>query len=682
MSDLSVNIVNSSPVFTANIAETGAVSAAAAAAASASDASDYADAASASASTATTQAGLASDSADAASGSAATASTKADESSASALAAAGSATSASGYATAASGSADDAAASALEASGYADDASGYASAASDSATAASGSASTASTKADEASASATSASGYADAASASATSASGFADAASSSATSASGSASTATTKAGEASASADAAAGSAASASGYADAASGSASDASGYADDSSGSALDSEAYAIGTRGGEAVDSEDVTYQNNAKYYMEQAAAIVGPDYILSSEKGAANGIAELDESGKVPSAQLPSFVDDVIEVADYVSLPGTGTSGLIYVTLDTNLCYRWSGSAYVEISPSLALGETSASAYRGDLGKTAYDHSQVTGNPHSSTASDVGAVPTTRTVNTKALSADITLSASDVGTSNKNLLHNWYFPNCVNQRGQTSYSNSWEYTVDMWRTVYDGAQLTVIDGGVTLSAGVNTSQLRQSLENDLPDGIYTLSVKLTSGVLASKTFLKSSLVYTLISSSGDFAGLGGFGIQTTNDLPLVFIYAFAGESVTIECAKLELGSASTLANDPPADFGEELRKCQRFYFQPANVDTTNAAGAFSGVAGNEMFISCGARFPVQMRVAPTVTILYVANYIASTTNLVDANISAGAVSADGFAYITDLDNGWTAGEPYYFKFTASADL
>lgn len=108
---------------------------------------------------------------------------------------------------------------------------------------------------------------------------------------------------------------------------------------------------------------------------------------------KGAANGLAELDGTGKVPSSQLPSFVDDVVDYATLSAFPVTGESGKIYIALDTNLTYRWSGSVYVEISPSLALGETSASAYRGDRGKTAYDHSQLTsGNPHNVTKTDIG--------------------------------------------------------------------------------------------------------------------------------------------------------------------------------------------------------------------------------------------------------------------------------------------------
>lgn len=94
------------------------------------------------------------------------------------------------------------------------------------------------------------------------------------------------------------------------------------------------------------------------------------------ASLKGVANGVAELDVNGKVLTSQLPSFVDDVIEAENFAVLPNEGETGKIYVTLDNNKTYRWSGSAYVEISASLALGETDSTAYRGDRGKIAYDH------------------------------------------------------------------------------------------------------------------------------------------------------------------------------------------------------------------------------------------------------------------------------------------------------------------
>jgi len=69
------------------------------------------------------------------------------------------------------------------------------------------------------------------------------------------------------------------------------------------------------------------------------------------SANKNQNNGYAGLDGSGKVASAQLPSYVDDVLESANSAALPVTGETGKIYITLDNNKVYRWSGSTYVEI-------------------------------------------------------------------------------------------------------------------------------------------------------------------------------------------------------------------------------------------------------------------------------------------------------------------------------------------
>lgn len=93
----------------------------------------------------------------------------------------------------------------------------------------------------------------------------------------------------------------------------------------------------------------------------------------------------------GKVPSAQLPAFVDDVIERANFAALPVSGETDKIYVTRDTNKTYRWSGTAYVEIGSGVALGTTASTAFRGDHGQTAYNHAQATGNPHGAAVSDI---------------------------------------------------------------------------------------------------------------------------------------------------------------------------------------------------------------------------------------------------------------------------------------------------
>lgn len=84
----------------------------------------------------------------------------------------------------------------------------------------------------------------------------------------------------------------------------------------------------------------------------------------------GKANGVASLDSTGHVPSSQLPSYVDDVLEFEKLASFPKTGEGGKIYVALDTNLTYRWSGTAYIEISKSLAVGTVAGTAYDGAKG------------------------------------------------------------------------------------------------------------------------------------------------------------------------------------------------------------------------------------------------------------------------------------------------------------------------
>ena len=149
----------------------------------------------------------------------------------------------------------------------------------------------------------------------------------------------------------------------------------------------------------------------------------------IPATAKGAASGVAELDSTGKVPASQLPAYVDDVVDAyvvsgaAAFSSGWLSATSGgaaltpdanKIYVVLSAgqyqNLTFRWSGTVYVEISPSLALGETASTAYPGDKGKVAYDHAQVkSGNPHGVTAEMISAAPASH--------VDVVASASTLG-------------------------------------------------------------------------------------------------------------------------------------------------------------------------------------------------------------------------------------------------------------------------
>jgi hypothetical protein len=81
-------------------------------------------------------------------------------------------------------------------------------------------------------------------------------------------------------------------------------------------------------------------------------ASAPTVPEYVESSEVGAADGVCPLDGSGKVSSTYLPSYVDDVLSYANLAAFPVTGSTGIIYVALDTDFSYRWNGSSYTKIS------------------------------------------------------------------------------------------------------------------------------------------------------------------------------------------------------------------------------------------------------------------------------------------------------------------------------------------
>ena len=125
--------------------------------------------------------------------------------------------------------------------------------------------------------------------------------------------------------------------------------------------------------------DKADTYHEHSADNITSGTLSI---DRIPNIPDAKIDGMSATKLTGTVPQANLPSYVDDVIEADDYASLPPTGEAGKIYVDKETNKTYRWGGSAYVEISASLALGETSATAFRGDYGKVAYDHAQAKGS------------------------------------------------------------------------------------------------------------------------------------------------------------------------------------------------------------------------------------------------------------------------------------------------------------
>ena len=140
-----------------------------------------------------------------------------------------------------------------------------------------------------------------------------------------------------------------------------------------------------------------------------------------VASNKGIANGYASLDSAGKVPSAQLPSYVDDVVEVANFASLPGTGETGKIYVTIDTNKTYRWTGSTYIEISASPGSTDSLAEGSTNLYFTQARARSSVSASGSLSYNSSTGVMSFTDAVTSVAgRSGAVTLTSSDVSLGN----------------------------------------------------------------------------------------------------------------------------------------------------------------------------------------------------------------------------------------------------------------------
>jgi hypothetical protein len=110
---------------------------------------------------------------------------------------------------------------------------------------------------------------------------------------------------------------------------------------------------------------------------YLTQSSA--SATYIPLSQKAQANGVATLGADGRVIASQIPGVVTSIEEYDTLEDFPETGFLTVVYLAMDTGLTYLWSGTQYVVISSSLALGESSTTAYRGDRGKIAYDYSQV---------------------------------------------------------------------------------------------------------------------------------------------------------------------------------------------------------------------------------------------------------------------------------------------------------------
>jgi len=225
----------------------------------------------------------------------------------------------------------------------------------------------------------------------------------------------------------------------------------------------------------------------------------------IATSAKGAASGVAELDSNGKVPSSQLPSYVDDVLEYAKSSSFPTTGESGKIYIAQDTNKTYRWSGTAYVEISASLALGTTSSTAYRGDYGNAAYAHAVT--NKGSAFSSGLYKITTNSEGHVTAATAVAKSDITDLGIPGSN----------------TTYT-------------FDGTYNASTNKAATVSTVTNAiAALDGNLNNTTPGAGKTLTAFSETDGKVSATFGNISITKSQVSDLGTIGAAAAKGVDTS---------------------------------------------------------------------------------------------------------------------------------------------------
>lgn len=256
--------------------------------------------------------------------------------------------------------------------------------------------------------------------------------------------------------------------------------------------------------------------------------------DARITLQKGAASGIAPLDGSSKIDSSYLPSYVDDVVEVANYAALPVTGETGKIYVTLDTNKTYRWSGSVYVQIGQPIAstsdvpegtnLYFTSARVADKQIGIQFQDQGTNLGTTATVDTIDfIGAgIQATRASN----KVTVEVTATGGGGSK-----NYFSQSSINPDFETATVTPWSAcTLTFSGGVPSGAptlsatQMAISVSSSSPLAGTNSMLLTKSAANAQYQGY--ISGAMTIDKEDTAKVLYGSFYYELVSGTIDFSG------------------------------------------------------------------------------------------------------------------------------------------------------------
>ena len=210
--------------------------------------------------------------------------------------------------------------------------------------------------------------------------------------------------------------------------------------------------------------------------------------------------------------------------------------------------------------------------------------------------------------------------LADIDGNLPNRNILHNWDF--AVNQRGVTSFSGA--YGPDRWSSANG------FDVYNRYIQATGASTLIQLIERGVVKaGTYTMGAKITpSTAVTFQLGFWGGTVYDSEATTSDADGYASvqLNIPSVEDF-YSYVYVQVSSGVNVYSVKLELGTVSTLAKDPPADFGEQLALCQRYYYR-LKVPINGVFGDGFTFASSDEFAYFLVPFMKEMRVVPTVSV------------------------------------------------------
>ena len=275
-------------------------------------------------------------------------------------------------------------------------------------------------------------------------------------------------------------------------------------------------------------------------------------------------------------------------------------------------------------------------------------------------------------RAITGGALDTSVTNVSNQLGTFVRpNLLDNWYFGRPVNQRGQTSYSTDWIYTIDRWQ-VSQNTTLTVNNGSVS-SNGDYWFEPLEEIVDALRGRTVTISLLFASGELEFATGVVPATwgVWDNIALSGHVV-LKGIGEDSKR---LWFMVNDIAENIL--AAKLELGPTQTLAhregdkwvlNEIP-DYGEQLRRCQRYAIKIGKDTAGDSSLVGFALCTSSTLASAFISLPVSMRTKPSVTFKNVYLSLGSSVVAV-TNIAVYENTQNGIYCALSVSGGLTVGQ------------